>query len=406
MTRLRTASILFICITIVPPAKCSLLRGQTLLLEEEESKTISFPQRFLDKPSLSSNTNGLWYRKEKLLRNSYYYYEEHVVSSSPTRDLCYGNMERLAYKKFCHSEMPSVSLEPSEQPTATPHIDRDGETWNNVPLLPSEPSPLPTASPTTTPSSRQPALTSPAHTPFPTNIPHPAIGLCAGDCDSPADCESGLYCYQRMNFEAVPGCPGTERDGSRKDYCTDVIAPSPSPNSTSTRPPTDEDSFRLKLYWNSSYWWQESNEEIEWCMACPKQQDPPVVMTSLQQPVCHEGDVLFLHYCSNDDAAVYFDFVSSSEPQEDWVLIQVVETELCLERKDTSATLEICNGTNPLQHWAASTQVDPFEIAQRPHHMGWDMCLTTHHHPKLGEEIELYPCDVARNDNSSLWVAF
>jgi hypothetical protein len=46
-------------------------------------------------------------------------YDQYVATAAPTKDMCYGNMARLN-KKFCHSEMPSVSLEPSEQPTTYP----------------------------------------------------------------------------------------------------------------------------------------------------------------------------------------------------------------------------------------------------------------------------------------------
>jgi hypothetical protein len=44
------------------------------------------------------------------------------------------------------------------------------------------------------------------------------LGLCEGDCDSDADCEGHLVCFQRGgNMAPVPGCLGT---GVRsKDYC-------------------------------------------------------------------------------------------------------------------------------------------------------------------------------------------
>ena len=29
---------------------------------------------------------------------------------------------------------------------------------------------------------------------------------CMGDCDSDADCESGLYCFERKGLEKIPGC--------------------------------------------------------------------------------------------------------------------------------------------------------------------------------------------------------
>lgn len=46
------------------------------------------------------------------------------------------------------------------------------------------------------------------------------LGMCEGDCDSDADCENGLYCFQRSGTEAVPGCGGDTRAHSGKDFCT------------------------------------------------------------------------------------------------------------------------------------------------------------------------------------------
>ncbi|CAE7607380.1 unnamed protein product [Symbiodinium sp. CCMP2592] len=40
---------------------------------------------------------------------------------------------------------------------------------------------------------------------------------CAGDCDSHADCASGLLCFQRDRLEPVPGCRGDGKSGW--DYC-------------------------------------------------------------------------------------------------------------------------------------------------------------------------------------------
>jgi len=38
-----------------------------------------------------------------------------------------------------------------------------------------------------------------------------------GDCDRDSDCESGLLCFERQDFEQVPGCSGSGQ--KEKDYC-------------------------------------------------------------------------------------------------------------------------------------------------------------------------------------------
>ena len=43
------------------------------------------------------------------------------------------------------------------------------------------------------------------------------LGLCQGDCDSDSDCGEGLLCWQRNDFDQVPGCEGPGTSGW--DYC-------------------------------------------------------------------------------------------------------------------------------------------------------------------------------------------
>eukprot|EP00986_Skeletonema_menzelii_P005451 scaffold1984_cov144-Skeletonema_menzelii.AAC.4 len=67
------------------------------------------------------------------------------------------------------------------------------------------------------------------------------LGLCEGDCDSNADCQTGLVCQQRTGNEAIPGCTGTPEPG--EDYCrpADPTAPpTPAPTNPVTPPPTPE----------------------------------------------------------------------------------------------------------------------------------------------------------------------
>ena len=45
-------------------------------------------------------------------------------------------------------------------------------------------------------------------------------GVCEGDCDSDADCQSGLRCVQLERGDEVPGCAGTSVNGY--DYCVRV----------------------------------------------------------------------------------------------------------------------------------------------------------------------------------------
>jgi hypothetical protein len=58
---------------------------------------------------------------------------------------------------------------------------------------------------------------------------------CGGDCDNASECEAGLRCYRRKEFEPVPGCSGEGEFG--KDYCYDPND-GPAPSAFSTPAPT------------------------------------------------------------------------------------------------------------------------------------------------------------------------
>lgn len=356
---------------------------------DEPSSNILYPLQKLEDWS-----SGIFQHKKDFVRgqdDTKFDSSDYVVSSAPTRDMCYGNMQSLAYKKYCHSEMPSVSLEPSREPSLSPMQQEDNGT---EPTSTFPPSPSPSVLP-----SRIPSISN-GEEKEPSSVPAVILGMCQGDCDSPSDCVEGLICWNRMSFEATPGCPGTEMDGSRTDYCTDATLSAEDP----ARPGTEDD-FRLKLYWNETYFWQESHEEIEWCMACPSSPNGNDEDTSHH---CQPGDALFLQYCSSTNSVVYFDFVPLPEES---VLIQVVNSTLCLEREGSSEiTVAHCNTNNPLQQWTNHTsqtvenESASFELSPASDVGG--LCVTTHHHPKHGEEVELYSCDLARRDNTSLWVTF
>ena len=325
-----------------------------------------------------------------------------LATSAPTKDMCYGNMKRYN-KKLCFSEMPSVSIEPSEQPTLNPN----GE--GNFGGDPSSPSARPSGSPSQTPTvlpTPSPTTSPPTPSPTPsTNRPtESGLGQCERDCDTDADCEGDLYCFQRDRYQAVPGCDGMgESDGSRSDYCTSVTPP---PVDSPT-PPSDGDVCRIQLYWDSSFNWQGSSEEMNWCMICGN----PNLIPS---PTCETGDNLYIQEC-NVWQSTYFEFIDERQSSNgDYTtMIQVQGTDLCLERSGApgirlSVFLETCSINRPRQRWTVGDlpiscdgNDSEFEIGQPVD--GTDLCLTTHHHPKHGEEVELFPCTVARGDDTSLW---
>jgi hypothetical protein len=217
------------------------------------------------------------------------------------------------------------------------------------------------------------------------------LGECQGDCDTDAECQSGLVCFQRTADEAVPGCTGTARTGI--DFCYN---PNAAATQTGIGPsigiPGSGGGYRLKLYWELGYYWQEEVIERKWCMVCHT--------TALGGSGCLENDDLHLETC--DPTNTLFDFVTAPNNA---VQVQVFGSELCLELSNTGAyqaiTLQICDSTNPSQGFTAGQggfTSYRFELVATD-----GGCLSNTHHPKQGEYIYDQDCAKPRASTTSYW---
>lgn len=269
------------------------------------------------------------------------------------------------------------------------------------PPSPTAPPPTPTLAPVspTTPPVSPPTDMGMALFSYGADPPSDAfpLGVCEGDCDVDADCAGSMVCWQRgMNDGPVPGCNGS--DSSRTDYCIMPIgsptappptpSPIPSPVASPVSNPTSaiQQNFKLKLYWEQGYFWQEETFERKWCMRC-------------RQGFCDFGDKLYIEEC--DDSGVQrFDFQSLNA---DEVLIILHGTNKCLERQNRDIFIRVCDQGEQLQRWFAKVgEFDEFrfEISQ---FTASNLCITQRHHPKPDEEVELEPCTQARNGETSFW---
>lgn len=214
------------------------------------------------------------------------------------------------------------------------------------------------------------------------------LGVCEGDCDNDSDCASGLRCFQRNeNAGPVPGCNGD--DSSRTDYCISTNGPAPSPpmpSPTATSSSNDLENFKLKLYWQQGYFWQEETFERKWCMRC-------------RGGSCSLGEKLYIEEC-DDNGVERFDFVYIDS---DEILIRLHRTNTCLERNGRDIFIRNCDSGKSLQRWWAKRgdfDQGRFEISQLS---ATNLCITQRHHPKSDEEVELEPCTQARVGETSYW---
>ena len=200
---------------------------------------------------------------------------------------------------------------------------------------------------------------------------------CEGDCDQDSDCASGLICLQRDPGEAVPGCTGRLNDPH--DYCVRVT-PTSAPKSH----------FKLKMYWQQGYVWQEQTFERKWCIHC-------------RNGYCKAGINLYVSACYSVNQ--YFDFVNVTTTH-DINMIRVSGSHLCLQRFDFDVLLEKCNSTNIQQHWISNTGAfSSYRFELTPLTLD-TYCLTQDHHPKEDELLFLEPCAQASYDTTSYWVRY
>ena len=217
-----------------------------------------------------------------------------------------------------------------------------------------------------------------------------------------SDCVEGLYCNQREPNDEVPGCEGGGQDSTNYDYCT-FVAPTmpPTPMPAPYAQPT-QNMFRLRMYWEQWYFWQEELFDRMWCMEC--------------KDGCINGHSLHIMRCSGDSAYFNFVYLDKEDPDlEQEVLMRIDSTESCLERdaelgdgwdEYTPLTLQECNSANPRQRWYAtygSLEGPIMEIGQ------YDLpeyCISQQHFPKAKELVRMEQIGKARYDTSSYWFRY
>ena len=233
-----------------------------------------------------------------------------------------------------------------------------------------------------------------------------------------------LVCFERSGSQTVPGCTG--RGESGRDYCISPgnLPPTPPPQSSPS------DSFRLKLYWEQGYFWQEETRERK-CLAfiivrLPEHAVPVhlnfwTLLCSIGKwcatfdydgypgpGYCWYGDdsddcnsnQVYLAKCGNERNQ-RFRFVDLSNGE---VLIQLANNDNeCWERSNRRIYVERCDSNNSRQRWYAPNSSfggSRFEISQR----GFSsQCISNDHHPKAAEVIEMHSCDGSRNSDTSYW---
>mmetsp|Transcript_16128 Transcript_16128/g.39485 ORF Transcript_16128/g.39485 Transcript_16128/m.39485 type:complete len:364 (+) Transcript_16128:157-1248(+) len=320
------------------------------------------------------------------------------------------------------SVLPPQTPYPSYAPTRSP------TKWP-TPYPTPAPTPRPTPSPTKPPTPRPtPSPTKPP-TPRPTQQPVKVptdtlsfvgdnnnnghefpLGMCEGDCDSDNDCMGNLICMQRSGTESVPGCNGSGQGG--KDYCMDPSLTQPPTNKPTMPPQSNSGSFMLRLYWQSSYYWQETHSETWWCLECTKCNefslgDGPnhgCVVPGNNGGSCQEGHTIWIRKCKDTRRNFKWQILKNSGSGDQ---VRAAGSNLCLSTVGNKyVEMRRCDSSSQKQLFKPISDINRFEI--RPYYQrNWSMndakCLSQLHHPKDKELVGLHRCQTAKAHETLYW---
>lgn len=218
------------------------------------------------------------------------------------------------------------------------------------------------------------------------------------DCDSDSDCDGELVCWQRSRAtDPLPGCAGSLEDET--DICVEQnFLPTSSPTMRPTPRPTfgPGESFKIRMYWNN-YRWQEENFDRRWCASY----DYPrsyCWYESSDKRSC-KSDEMYIDKCGNSRYKQEFELVEFGNEE---ALIKVAGQDRCWTRRGDLIKLEPCDylGGNDRQLFDARDgdfNSNRFEIRNS------GRCVTTHHHPKEREVVQLDGCGTARSAMANYW---
>lgn len=238
---------------------------------------------------------------------------------------------------------------------------------------------------------------------------------CQGDCDSDRECADNLVCFQRSisrsSSPSVPGCKGFDYDGN--DFC---VRPQDRQEGNNNNNNNNYDSnsfpstattsqpFRLKMYWEIGYYWQEERVERRWCLKCTRRS---------WGGRCREGSDVVIVDCRYDNPT-QFQFVRLTNAED--IHIKTRDDNLCLTTYNDDIVLRRCRATSggvadDQQRWIPSSSAASgspewgthFELSP-VRRSSW--CMTQRHHPKPGERVVIEPCGTPRKSDTSYWVMY
>jgi hypothetical protein len=184
-------------------------------------------------------------------------------------------------------------------------------------------------------------------------------------------------------------------NGAFRYGVVDIPTPAPTENPTlnpSTDNPTPSPSvfrsFRLRLYWEEGYYWQEDRGETFWCMECGE---------------CRENDSVYIKWCGDSTRQQFVKVGDTIRPLSDRALCftmtgthsenRPIRLVPCMDERSGSDEQRF-EGFHPSERF----ELHPLGDA--------GLCLSQTHHPKDDERVWPDSCTTTRDDTTNYWITF
>eukprot|EP00980_Cylindrotheca_fusiformis_P013872 scaffold3598_cov115-Cylindrotheca_fusiformis.AAC.8 len=221
--------------------------------------------------------------------------------------------------------------------------------------------------------------------------------------------------------------PTTDRPSLRPSSSPTTSQPTHYPtNQPTVVPPTmsptidPNHDFKLRLFWQKGYYWQESWEESWFCVECTKcdSYGPKDGRNygcekrgNGNSANCGEGDMFWVHRCR--DRGSKFNIVDNGDRG---MQVRLAGTNLCMGRgvtdKETGRYRKRlmkavkCDKYDKFQQWAPIKSLSRFELRALEEDGVPEkdaMCVSQLHHPKNEEILAMHGCKLSRIYETRYW---
>lgn len=391
------------------------------------------------KPNKCNDAPGCFHNGKKCVVGSSRFTESNYCSLyDRRRRMCRRNgchFDKSTRKCFTLTEAPTpMPTSPSQHPTTASLISTAKPATFDPSGSPSavKATPKPTVTPSTAPyidpifdpslsPSASPGIVSPTHKATPKPTPLRSQEYCSTLHSKPRRCIKRGCLFDNSTRQCTNGNPTATPSVSP----TAFPSVSPSVLLTESPQPTHK-SYRIRLYWEQGYEWQDDPLEKFFCWACAKCKEcTPLIQDRTSDCVDLQCDVQ--HYCTEGmsiavtdcdpnqltDKSAAFIFLPGRSGLFDNYLkggqIQVHNSDLCLSQTGVRyIELETCDASkieqrfNGFQSDGGAMELYPVKTTVKDGKVA-EECISNHHHPRIGERIYTEQCSKARRSDTSLW---